>query len=59
MCEFGVAKERRSAQILLCETGGFESADQPVFEGGSPWIRPHQLWTGEACLRLLRTRWGA
>ena len=34
-------------------------AGQPVFEGGSPWIRPHQLWTGEACLHLLRTRWGA
>ena len=34
-------------------------ADQPVFEGGSPWIRPHQLWTGESCLRLLRSRWGA
>jgi hypothetical protein len=34
-------------------------ADQPVFAGGSPWIRPHQLWTGEACLRLLRERWEA
>jgi len=30
---------------------------QPVFEGGSPWIRPHQAWTAEACLRLLRSRW--
>ncbi len=38
------------ALMLFC-------ADQPVFEGGSPWIRPHQLWTGEACLRLLRSRW--
>jgi hypothetical protein len=36
--------------MLLC-------ADQPVFEGGSPWIRPHQRWTGEACLGLLRRRW--
>jgi hypothetical protein len=34
-------------------------ADQPVFEGGSPWIRAHQLWTGEACLGLLRDRWEA
>jgi len=40
------------ALMLLC-------ADQPVFEGGSPWIRPHQLWTGEACLSLLRARWDA
>ena len=32
---------------------------QPVFEGGSPWIRPHQAWTAEACLRLLRSRWAA
>jgi hypothetical protein len=40
------------ALMLLC-------ADQPVFEGGSPWIRPHQLWTGEACLGLLRDRWEA
>jgi hypothetical protein len=32
-------------------------ADQPLVEGGSPWIRPHQLWTGEACLGLLRRRW--
>jgi hypothetical protein len=31
--------------------------EQPVFEGGSPWIRPHQAWTAEACLRLLRSRW--
>ena len=34
-------------------------ADRPVVSGGSPWIRPHQLWTGESCLRLLRSRWGA
>jgi hypothetical protein len=40
------------ALMLFC-------ADQPVFEGGSPWIRPHQLWTGQACLRLLRARWEA
>jgi len=32
---------------------------QPVFEGGSPWIRSHQAWTAEACLLLLRTRWAA
>jgi hypothetical protein len=31
--------------------------DQPVFEGGSPWIRPHQRWTAQACLSLLRARW--
>jgi len=34
-------------------------ADAPTFEGGSPWIRPHQRWTGQACLDLLRSRWGA
>ncbi len=32
-------------------------ADDPVFPGGSPWLRPHQHWTGHACLRLLRDRW--
>jgi hypothetical protein len=32
-------------------------ADEPVFPGGSPWLRPHQHWTGRACLRLLRDRW--
>jgi hypothetical protein len=32
-------------------------ADDPVFPGGSPWLRPHQHWTGQACLRLLRDRW--
>ena len=32
-------------------------ADDPPRPGGSPWIRPHQHWTGRACLRLLRDRW--
>ncbi len=32
-------------------------AEEPVFDGGSPWLRPHQHWTGRACLRLLRDRW--
>jgi Ser/Thr protein kinase RdoA (MazF antagonist) len=31
--------------------------DDPVFPGGSPWLRPHQRWTGAACLSLLRERW--
>ncbi|MFN8169870.1 MAG: phosphotransferase [Candidatus Nanopelagicales bacterium] len=33
--------------------------DDPVFPGGSPWLRPHQRWTGAACLSLLRERWTA
>jgi hypothetical protein len=32
-------------------------ADDPPRPGGSPWIRPHQHWTGRACLGLLRDRW--
>ena len=32
-------------------------ADDPVLPGGSPWLRPHQHWTGRACLRMLRERW--
>jgi hypothetical protein len=35
------------------------SSGQPTAEGGSPWIRAHQLWSGEACLALLRSRWGS
>lgn len=33
--------------------------DDPVFPGGSPWLRPHQRWTARACLSLLRERWSA
>ena len=55
----GVAPDDLDAGIAWLGALMVFFSDQPVFEGGSPWIRPHQAWTAEACLRLLRSRWAA